>query len=225
MLLGVAGMLAWRWGPAGWKQFNLLRLQRACLSYAPPADQVVYEEEQHAAALLLREGDEFVGFSRPREVGPDLLLNRQIACRVPPCWRRFEAEMIPTATLWSFASNPLPVLFLGKRTSPKGHERLICVRYFPSQDAFPPQFLNGWDCDVIVMTPISWSTQAVIHPNAVPVPRRASGLSRAPLRIYAGQADPADPSHFTVSFVQEDESHVLDGWLRDNEDVVLVIRK
>jgi hypothetical protein len=34
-------------------------------------------------------------------------------------------------------------------------------------------------------------------------------------RVYAGQPDPADPSHFVIDYDDEDGRHTVDGWLQD----------
>ena len=36
------------------------------------------------------------------------------------------------------------------------------------------------------------------------------------LRVFAGQPDPADPSHFTIPYRLDGQDGVIDGWLKDN---------
>ena len=43
-------------------------------------------------------------------------------------------------------------------------------------------------------------------------------------RFYAGQTDPADPTHFTVSYQADANNYVIDGWVRE-ASVVLEHRK
>jgi hypothetical protein len=50
-----------------------------------------------------------------------------------------------------------------------------------------------------------------------------------PVRLYAGQADPTDPSHFTIEYATEKvagvwDHGVVDGWLRDNDTLALKFR-
>jgi len=40
-------------------------------------------------------------------------------------------------------------------------------------------------------------------------------------RIYAGQPDPKDPSHFTICYVVDGQPCILDGRLDDNDAVTL----
>jgi hypothetical protein len=41
------------------------------------------------------------------------------------------------------------------------------------------------------------------------------------MRFFAGQADPADPSHFTIKYEYNGQPGGIDGWLRDDGSVVL----
>ena len=44
---------------------------------------------------------------------------------------------------------------------------------------------------------------------------------RDQLRLYAGQADPADPSRFTIAYDLDGQTSVIDGWLKPDGSVVL----
>lgn len=41
------------------------------------------------------------------------------------------------------------------------------------------------------------------------------------LRLYAGQPDPADRSHFTIRYAYRDQEGTLDGWLQANDTILL----
>jgi hypothetical protein len=41
------------------------------------------------------------------------------------------------------------------------------------------------------------------------------------VRVYAGQIDPQDASHFTIRYEMWGQSDVLDGWLNDHDAVRL----
>jgi hypothetical protein len=45
------------------------------------------------------------------------------------------------------------------------------------------------------------------------------------LKLYAGQADPADESHFTIDFETQGVRGTIDGWLLPDDTVILQIRK
>jgi len=44
------------------------------------------------------------------------------------------------------------------------------------------------------------------------------------LRIFSGQPDPADPSHFTIAYERDGAAGVIDGWLRDDDRIRLIPR-
>jgi hypothetical protein len=44
------------------------------------------------------------------------------------------------------------------------------------------------------------------------------------IRIYAGQADPADPSHFTIRYQMWGQEDILDGRLDGHDNVTLTPR-
>jgi hypothetical protein len=46
-----------------------------------------------------------------------------------------------------------------------------------------------------------------------------------PLRLYAGQADPRDDSHFTIPFETPSGNQVIDGWLKPDDTISLQVRK
>ena len=41
------------------------------------------------------------------------------------------------------------------------------------------------------------------------------------VRILAGQVDPSDPSHFTFAYTVNGKPGIYDGWLKDDERVIL----
>ena len=45
------------------------------------------------------------------------------------------------------------------------------------------------------------------------------------LRVFAGQPDPADPSHFTIDYESDAGRHTMDGWLQPNDKVTFKIRR
>jgi hypothetical protein len=47
------------------------------------------------------------------------------------------------------------------------------------------------------------------------------GLPSPPvrLRLFAGQADPNDASHFSIAYVADDREGVIDGWLMDDDKI------
>ena len=48
------------------------------------------------------------------------------------------------------------------------------------------------------------------------------GVEDRSLRFYAGQADPSDPSHFTIAYEMTGGRGTLDVWLRDEGSSAIV---
>jgi len=114
---------------------------------------------------------------------------------------------------------------LHERTSPAGHRRLVCVDYAPGTTTFQPAFIGGYNYDACVAPPATWTKPlvAVEHGYELDVP---SGYPRHPplVRVYAGQPDANDQSHFTIRYQMWGQEDVLDGWLGDDDEVRLVPR-
>jgi hypothetical protein len=49
--------------------------------------------------------------------------------------------------------------------------------------------------------------------------------TEGPLRLFAGQLDPNDASHFTIDYVIGDQKGVIDGWLKEDGSVLLQKRE
>jgi hypothetical protein len=102
-------------------------------------------------------------------------------------------------------------IFCGELTSATGATRLVLVDG-PSADgqltptALAPRLLGG-------------------PPRVVGGYQRGCVISGNPVRIYAGQSDPADASHFTIEYVKGDGRHIIDGWLAEDDQVLLEERK
>lgn len=102
-------------------------------------------------------------------------------------------------------------IFCGELTSSTGVERLVLVDG-PSPDgqltptALAPRLLGG-------------------PPRVVGGYQRGCMITGDRVRIYAGQTDPADASHFTIEYDKPDGRHLIDGWLAEDDQVLLQERK
>jgi len=111
-------------------------------------------------------------------------------------------------------------VFLHEMRKADGTRRLVGVDIIgygqsPSGDSlsFLPQYR--------VYTPAS----AWLAPRQI-----AAASGRAPLlptnggdalQLFAGQFDPQDPSHFTVNYAIDGKPGIIDGWLKDDDTIVL----
>jgi hypothetical protein len=170
------------------------------MTYAPPADLVVYEEDTAAAeALLARPGGEY---ARGRD-GP------LVTCAMhrPRCLTAFAA-----ASGMGTVSNGA-VLFLHERTSRTGVRRLVVICCSPEDvpSVTLAGGLNEWEC-----VPGVWGTPPQYSSPPVDrlVPLRQGKEAR--VRFFAGQADPSDASRFTIRYERDGKPGTIGGRLSDS---------
>jgi hypothetical protein len=136
--------------------------------------------------------------------------------RLPPQWMTLH-RLIYGSTLGSGGT-----AFLHERRTPSGSRRLIVV------DVIPFELLGNRS-----------STGATFHAHVFTIgsvmgsPREVggspfdatllSGVQKS-LRVYAGQSDPADATHFTVVAEADDVRQTIDGWLAEDDSVKLELR-
>ena len=217
-LVLLAGALAW-WGWRLWPQVQLLCWQYQCMTYEAPPDQVVYDENLDTAATLRKDANHYTSWNSGAPDSPQLF-----ACRELPEWRRLEGRLYdllrPTLSpeIFLFRDDPDAFIFMHGRTTKKGRERLVVLSYgsweaYPVERGFqyrPPWFhlsmvkSGGLRRDPELNTdfPGGW----------------LPGLSDQHVRMFAGQPDLNDASHFTIHYEINGESGTIDGWLEDRED-------
>lgn len=172
--------------PALWWRLNLLIPQRRCLQHVVPPETVVLEPDPHRAAELLK---------RP---GYLPWIDRKTAYLTAPEWERYYAALVPNSGVRSAGT-----VFLGGRTSPAGGERLVAV-------------------DISASPQLRYLSARVIEPGGVFHPPRLRGMHDGYLklendvRVFAGQRDPADASHFTIACEAGTCRRTIDGWLRND---------
>lgn len=74
------------------------------------------------------------------------------------------------------------------------------------------------------MQPNAGGTGMPVHWTAATQPGDPGKLKvqyKQQLRVYAGQPDPADASHFTINYVLDGQPGVIDGWLKADGSVAL----
>jgi len=225
-LLGV-GAVCWRWGGAAWHQARLLYWQRQCLRYTAPANQIVYEEDPVNAAKLMATDAQYAPYPLKRRTQSESFTAAPVnaAAYVPACWARFESASNPLVSL-QLGRAYGAIVFLHERVAPSGHRRLVSVRYFPDIDTFVAAFINGYNysTETITAATLRSPPTPAMRAYAIDV---LSGYPRHPpmVRMYAGQIDPNDPSHFTIRYEMWGQTDTLDGRLDDNDDVTLTPRK
>jgi hypothetical protein len=206
--------LAWWQGPASYRRIARAYWQYRVARFTAPADRVVYEEDPSRwPALLAQPGYRKMPVSAPG-------WSPFVACLAEPVRRLSELTGArPGAT----------ALFAHARRAPDGGKHTVVV-WIPINAVRPSAQGASSDNQVVVglsTSVISGNTQRDgIHHVSIAPPSVAENR-QTPLyaRIYAGQRDPLDPTHFTIAYEIGEYADVLDGYLRDDGTVVLRPRK
>ena len=192
---------AWRWGPRAWDRAGALWAQRQCLVFAPPPGQDVYSS-------VARDDDPF---------------SPTVTVQAPPaCWVVFRRGVSRPLAFPAAAADGLDGPFQPYATAPaflhgrdagggrrlvvaqvgeqllagKGH-RVICCRVFePATWRRDPVLL--WEGTTIITSSFEWGDT---------------------LRVRAGAADDADPTHFSIALDVGGDRKTLHGWLQPDETV------
>lgn len=191
-----AGILAY---PRVREQLQVLEWQRRCMAAPVPPGTLVLEDRD----WLFPSGTGSAG--------------------VPFVWRSLYGAISPPGL------NSASTLFLQDMRTPAGRRRLVAV------DIDRPPMWRPWrepyvlnlsarvvrpGVGMLRPTVVSTTSHSVTVANS-PLQEREPGRH---LRVYAGTRDPKDASHFTFTYEAGGEAHVVDGWLRDDDTVVLETR-
>lgn len=207
-VLIVVILAGYRWGPYYWGKVKLLRRQRLCMQYTPPAGQMVYEEWPGAMVLVPPDA-EFAEYTWKLDSRKALLWK-------PKGWGALEGSPKQSGVRLLF-STPNGIAFLHGRRSPAGHERLVAVLISTQGEEV---MLGG-----MAVIPGTWSEKPVWQADKLRWLRLSQDVERERLRITAGRADPADASHFTIDVRYGTRAGTIDGWLADDDTVALKPRQ
>lgn len=124
------------------------------------------------------------------------------------------------------------VALLHARTSPSGNKRLVAVQAYSSIGSSPDesdprydegksqQFLNfTFSCDVR-------SPASLFRPPSKTRGTFASidaGLGSS-VKLFCGQPDPDDASHFTFRYKVDGAAGTIDAWLQDDDTIKFQVR-
>jgi hypothetical protein len=211
-----------------WHRIKLLAAERECYHLKAPPNQLVYwfigkSEETKAAIAADR------GFDIPSGDG---VISGPFGIRRPARWVQFEnllRQNISKPPYRYSSFDRLPVIFVGQLKSPGNTRRLVSLEMHDDSVGFgvpdpaffitkvPPvpfireptmeiQYVDAYD---------SSQVRQFLDPN---------NFNGTDLRLFAGQVDPKDPSHFTVQVHIDEKRQVIEGWLRDDGTVSLAIR-
>lgn len=183
--------------------------QQKCMVYTAPPTLVVHESfspQSFRVPPLPPISSTIV----PPIVVPEIPRRSSIASEVIgqytsllcPAWATFYSLLSPPGRL------PAATLFLHERCAPSGKRWLVAVHTGAGDsldvDLVEPAILPGRPRLVV-----SHSTKDHFPPRDM-------------CRYYAGQSDMTDPTHFTIGYdTQDGQKHILDGWVKDPEIVVI----
>ncbi|MCC7351941.1 MAG: hypothetical protein IT446_15380 [Phycisphaerales bacterium] len=183
-----------------WRQAQLVYYQHQCQNHLQAADQAVYEERPDGARRLV---DRLQYLSSPAGA----------AYYFDPDWADFNALLAPPGVA------PNPTLYLHQRQTPDGRNRLVAVELLTVRSIGAARAL---DFSVRVIEPGYLSPPKDLSAGSGLVLGRVIVSSQSALRLFAGQNDPDNPSHFIIEYQEDDSRHrTIDGWLRDDDTVAL----
>jgi len=206
------------------RRLPLLSVQRRCANFTLPAGQVAYEEDHEQATRLAGGKLHEPGWTTLSDQAGNILG----FYLVPELLNRYyDPES-------GFTLQPCDhFLFLHARRAKGGQERLVYIRV---NNVFAIR--AGSDTD---LAPGRTQEQQVLEWTVIQPGRLFSPPSKLasaswgdntvwinmpkPLRIYAGQADPADASHLTFAFTTPQGTSQIDGWLQANDAVTFSVKQ
>ena len=200
----VAAFFAVESASPAWHRILILYWQHEAMTYSPPADRVVYDDDP-AQAPKLRAGNpkllsgssgETVDFAKP--------------------WEQLDA------LLSAPGAPPTATLFLHARRNATGQERLVVVsatKMASWQLLLGPQTVPSTSQRRVIIGALvcapgaAFSNPTTIDNGNGPVGTPLPILEGSRIRFYAGQADPRNESHFTIRATIDGNTVTLDGWL------------
>ncbi|MBA2440222.1 MAG: hypothetical protein H0V50_06060 [Thermoleophilaceae bacterium] len=194
-LLLLAGIITL--APRAARRLQFAYWQRQCMSYAAPPTQVVHDNDP---------------VEIPKLIAPPLSYDGSLAIG--------RAFLIPAAYRRLLVNSSVGTAFLHERVTPQGEARLVAVDlYTTSLRTNTMGFLaNALD-----------PSTTVRGPRALLTVTRGDGANVAVqpgdvFRVFAGQPDPKDASHFTIDYLLNGTRYTLDGWLKDGGVVIIEAR-
>jgi hypothetical protein len=193
-------LLVIRAAPRAWNHVAMLYWQGQCMDYVAPADQVVYDQL----------------------ATPGVTAGPPTTAIVPASWRSFYMRASPSVPVGSSVCSA--TAFLHRRTdSSSGADRLVAVDVFPH--------IRSQGSLIYLACRVFTPGTALRRPREEGLRMRDQVLDdllvdfSTRIRVFAGQPDPADASHFTIVMELDGEPRTLDGWLLDDDTIKLERRK
>ncbi len=191
-------------GPGWWRKCVSRYWEWKWAGFTLPADTVVYEEDPRRSPLLLKPGTPY----KPLNLLPVRGLYAEMT---PPAQAaRLDPEPIEQLTTLSPLNTATP--YAHEHRSPSGTRCLVVLRFGASAMESDQQRVLSFGGGIFY--PTGWSEG----------PRPKAAFTRNLLlwvkpnqfvRLYAGQPDVSDPTHFTIRYELGEGTGTIDGWVRD----------
>jgi hypothetical protein len=135
---------------------------------------------------------------------PETVVASNTVCSIPVKWLRLYALLHPPGLISD------GTIYLHKRISPAGNRRLVTV----DSQGFTDFTVHMRDIHVRVFRPATLCS---------PPSQRSHELSTVllpkPQRIFAGESDAENASHFVFRYEHNGRIYIVDGWLQDDDSV------
>ena len=200
LTLGVTALWNRRWIDIQCRQIETLYWQRQCAAFSIAPDQVVYDDDPARVA-------------DPTGASQTGGLTREIA--YPDGHTALIWDHYFFTILWLRAA-PLPptpqgTIFLHERFTPAGERFILACIVIPGAKGDSAEF------QLHEFRPASWS-RGVARRNSLitTIPEIDRALAEGKhVRLYGGQPDPADRTHFTIRCEIDGVEETIDGWEGD----------
>ena len=200
ILLCAVTPFAVRYGNMAAERWRVNRLYRTSAAYTAPATKLVWEEDPEQVKQL----------RDYQSVGSH---NGNAAFFVPDTWKQLNAAIGQQIQTWG-------TLFLHERTTRTSKRKLLVGVDIAGWSRGGPVVLFARCRTIAPAAPVRLPAQEKIDHPSVHL-SNTEGL----LRLFAGQPDANDASHFTIGYVLGDQKGVIDGWLKDDGSVLLERRE
>jgi hypothetical protein len=222
VVLIALGAVGWRFGPHAYRFVQMRYWQSRCMEFQAPPGTVVYTRLPPGSSKpALTAGYEYGDDPTMRAIqGPAFILQAPktrdvLAYQVPRCWTRFLKFSGNTTA----GNVPSAVLFCHELVSRSGNKRLVTLELA----RFTGEIADLCGSDARVYPTAGWG--GCVQLNRRTTFGYAGSALPLPTRIFAGQTDPADPSHFTIEFEwRTGVRGAIDGHLRDDDSIDLEAR-
>ena len=173
-VVAVVGQVTWRYGGTVWRHAQVLWWQRACMAYARPANLLVYTDDPAEADKISR--GEYIQMYRTG----------------PAYYRDLPAYQGLSSLVGYDAGSGGATVYMHARKNNAGDRRLVIIYI---RGAGTQRYL-----DVSVFAPATLTSRGKWLSRSTAREFHAGDANGAPLRLFAGQDDPNDPTAFVIPY-------------------------